>query len=81
MSFVYYKDGKFLRVSTRHTHTGKHVDAEWVDSQHCATLFNGAERDVEYRHSAGAVRLQAKETRHVTIIDPYPQGSWAQDTN
>ena len=60
-SHVYCKDGKYLRVMQRTTHTGHHQDIRWVDDLDHATVFAGPPESVPLLHRIDKALLEDAE--------------------
>ena len=68
MSAVYKKNGKYLRYSEHTTHTGTHCVIKWVEDLQHATVFHMIPpHRLRQDELQGAERLDAKETRTVTL--------------
>lgn len=62
---VYVRDGKYLRYSTRETHTGRHTSIDWVEDLQTATVFHHLFlREAE---TQGAEKLEVVVSRVVSI--------------
>lgn len=67
-AIVYKRDGKYLLLRTQTTHTGTHVEEEWIEDLQKASFFYYplSSRQVNL---IGAVKLTVEVTRLLTLIE------------
>lgn len=68
MSFVYRKNGQYLRYSERRTHTGTHYDVSWVSDINQASILGSLPPLRIRQECEGADILRVKEHRQLQVV-------------
>lgn len=68
MSFVYRKNGQYLRYSERRTHTGTHYDFSWVSDINQASILGSLPPPRVRQECEGAEILRVKEHRQLQVV-------------
>lgn len=80
-AMVYKKDGKFLKIRERSTHTGHHVDFEWLDdvreATHLRSPLGHSIRHRKIHELEGAVVVPVLVSVVTTVVETDEACDWS----